>query len=113
MLALLSGSFLIQNSVLSADEIKTFRLEADRLLRLCTDESERYAKRIEWEVDHLKEGERAGMEKIIRKLEPISDMSPLFSELATIPDQSPIRRVFGEPVELFEDKLTKLRGSPR
>ncbi len=104
--------FLTQNSVLSTDEIKTLRLEADRLLKLCTDESERYAKRIEWEVDHLQEGERAGMEKIIRKLEPISDLSPVFAELAYHPGIiGPISEVFGEPVELFEDKLNlKLPG---
>jgi ectoine hydroxylase-related dioxygenase (phytanoyl-CoA dioxygenase family) len=104
--------FLTQNSVLSTDEIKTLRLESDRLLKLCTDESERYAKRIEWEVDHLQEGERAGMEKIIRKLEPISDLSPVFAELAYHPGiTGPISEVFGEPVELFEDKLNlKLPG---
>jgi ectoine hydroxylase-related dioxygenase (phytanoyl-CoA dioxygenase family) len=60
--------FLTQNSVLSTDEIKTLRLESDRLLKLCTDESERYAKRIEWEVDHLQEVERAGMELFEDKL---------------------------------------------
>jgi ectoine hydroxylase-related dioxygenase (phytanoyl-CoA dioxygenase family) len=104
--------FLLQNSVLTVDELKTFRLEVERLLRLCTEESERYAKRIEWEVDHLKEGERAGMEKVIRKLEPISDLSPLFAELAYHPRIiGPISEVLGEPVELFEDKLNlKLPG---
>jgi ectoine hydroxylase-related dioxygenase (phytanoyl-CoA dioxygenase family) len=104
--------YLIENSVLSEDELKTFRAEADRLLKLCTDESERYAKRIEWEVDHLQEGEKAGMEKIIRKLEPISDLSPTFAQLAHHPGiVGPIGQVFGEPVELFEDKLNlKLPG---
>src|SRR4029453_14402249 len=93
--------YLIRNSVLSAEELEKFRGEADRLLRLCTDQSQRYAKRIEWEVDHLVEGERAGMDKVIRKLEPISDLSPIFTELAYHPGiTGPVSEVFGEPVEL-------------
>ena len=63
-------------------------------------------------MDHLKEGERAGMDKVIRKLEPISDLSPIFAELAYHPSiTGPVSEVFGEPVELFEDKLNlKLPG---
>jgi ectoine hydroxylase-related dioxygenase (phytanoyl-CoA dioxygenase family) len=104
--------YLIQTSVLSAEELAEFRNEADRLLRLCTEQSERYARRIEWEIDHLTEGDRAGMEKVIRKLEPISDLSPRFAELAYHPGiTGPVSAVLGEPVELFEDKLNlKLPG---
>src|SRR4030067_170423 len=98
--------FFIQNAVISAEELGEFRLEANRLLKLCTDQSQRYASRIEWEVDHLAEGERAGMDKVIRKLEPISDLSPLFDKLAYHPGiTGPVSEIFGEPVELFEDKL--------
>ena len=63
-------------------------------------------------MDHLAEEEKRGMEKVIRKLEPISDLSPVFRELAfTAQITSPISAIFGEPVDLFEDKLNlKLPG---
>jgi ectoine hydroxylase-related dioxygenase (phytanoyl-CoA dioxygenase family) len=106
------AGYSVQSSVLSAEELAGFRQEADRLLRLCTENSHRYARRIEWEVDHLAEGERAGMEKVIRKLEPISDLSPAFAELACHPGiTGPVSAVLRGPIELFEDKLNlKLPG---
>src|SRR5262245_25843583 len=104
--------FLTAPAVLSAQQLAEMRVEADRLTRLCSAEAERYARRIEWEVDHLAEENKAGMEKVIRKLEPISDLSPLFAGLAY--DEKivkPVSAIFGEPVELFEDKLNlKLPG---
>jgi ectoine hydroxylase-related dioxygenase (phytanoyl-CoA dioxygenase family) len=88
------------------------RAESDRLLRLCSEESERYAPRIEWEKDYLAQEDQAGMERVIRKLEPVSDLSPLFAELAfSEAVAGPVRELFGEDVELFEDKLNlKLPG---
>ncbi len=52
------------------------------------------------------------MEKIIRKLEPISDISPIFHDLAYSPViTGQMSRILGEPVDLFEDKLNlKLPG---
>jgi ectoine hydroxylase-related dioxygenase (phytanoyl-CoA dioxygenase family) len=104
--------YLTAPAVFSTDQLTQLREEANRLLQLCSQEPERYARRIEWEIDHLAEEDQAGMEKIIRKLEPISDLSPLFTELAY--DEgitSPVSAIFGEPVELFEDKLNlKLPG---
>lgn len=104
--------YLTAPAVLSAEQLADLRLEADRLMRLCGAEPERYAARIEWETDHLAPAERRGMERVIRKLEPISDLSPLFRELAFAPAISgPIAEIFGEPVDLFEDKLNlKLPG---
>ena len=49
------------------------RAESDRLMELCGSDPEFYGPRIEWEVDHLAPEERAGMDRVIRKLEPISD----------------------------------------
>ena len=52
------------------------------------------------------------MERAIRKLEPISDLSPIFAELAYAEKiAGPVSAIFGEPVEMFEDKLNlKLPG---
>lgn len=52
------------------------------------------------------------MDRVIRKLEPISDISPLFREFAfSAGITSQVSAIFGEPIELFEDKLNlKLPG---
>jgi ectoine hydroxylase-related dioxygenase (phytanoyl-CoA dioxygenase family) len=104
--------YLTAPAFLSSARLEELRAEADLLLRLCASEPERYARRIEWERDHLAADERAGMERVIRKLEPISDLSPRFAELAVDPCiVGPVSAIFGEPVELFEDKLNlKLPG---
>lgn len=88
------------------------RAESDRLLQLCAEESARYAPRIEWEKDYLAREDQTNMERVIRKLEPVSDLSPLFAELAFSESVAgPVRTLFGEDVELFEDKLNlKLPG---
>lgn len=104
--------YLTAPGVVSNEYLEQLRAESDRLMRLCYDERERYARRIEWEMDHLAEEEKRGMEKVIRKLEPISDLSPVFREMAFTPQiTGPISAIFGEPVDLFEDKLNlKLPG---
>jgi ectoine hydroxylase-related dioxygenase (phytanoyl-CoA dioxygenase family) len=104
--------YLTAPGVLSAQQLVELREEADRLVRLCAAEPEQYARRIEWEVDHLAEEHRRGMDKVIRKLEPVSDLSPMFAELAYYEAiVNPVSAIFGEPVELFEDKLNlKLPG---
>ncbi len=104
--------YLTAPAITSHEQLATMRLEADRLLALCGHESDRYAKRIEWESDHLAEGERAGMDRVIRKLEPISDLSATFHDFAFSEGiTGPVSTIFGEPVELFEDKLNlKLPG---
>lgn len=88
------------------------RAESDSLLRLCSADLERYAPRIEWERDYLASDEQAGMERVIRKLEPVSDLSSIFADLACAEEVAgPVRALFGEDVELFEDKLNlKLPG---
>jgi ectoine hydroxylase-related dioxygenase (phytanoyl-CoA dioxygenase family) len=98
--------------VLSPAQLSQLRAESDRVLALCAGEPDRYAHRIQWEVDYLAERDCAGMERVIRKLEPVSDLSPLFADLAF--DEGitgPVSAIFGEPVALFEDKLNlKLPG---
>jgi ectoine hydroxylase-related dioxygenase (phytanoyl-CoA dioxygenase family) len=106
------NGYLTAPAVLSDEQLAAMRDEADRLVRVCSAEPERYARRIEWERNHLPADVRAGMEQVIRKLEPVSDLSPLFAEAATYPGiVEPVRTIFGEDVELFEDKLNlKLPG---
>lgn len=108
----LADGYLIAPSFLSPDRLSALRAEADRLLRLCQDNANRYADRIQWEKDYLDEANQAGMEHVIRKLEPILDLSPLYAELAYDPHIIDIvSAVLGGPVELFEDKLNlKLPG---
>ena len=85
--------YLTAPSVLTPEDLAILREESDRLLAICASDPERYARRIEWEGDHLAEGDRAGMERVIRKLEPISDLSPLFREFAFHPGiVEPLRR---------------------
>ena len=104
--------YLTAPSVLSAEQLKQLRAESDRLLRLCSEQPERYVRRLEWEVDHLAEDQKAGMERVIRKIEPVTDLSPIFAKLAFYEEiAGPVSTIFGEPVELFEDKLNlKLPG---
>jgi ectoine hydroxylase-related dioxygenase (phytanoyl-CoA dioxygenase family) len=104
--------YLVIPRVLSADRLPPLLAEADRLTHLCGQEPQRYAARIQWETSYLAEEDRAGMQNVIRKLEPIIDLSPIFAELAL--DEGiagPAAAIFGEPVVLFEDKLNlKLPG---
>jgi ectoine hydroxylase-related dioxygenase (phytanoyl-CoA dioxygenase family) len=108
----LAQGYLTAPAIVTEENLARMRKESDRLMQLCSDERERYAKRIEWEVDHLADADKVGMDKVIRKLEPISDLSPIFRELAFSPEITvPISTIFGEPVGLFEDKLNlKLPG---
>ena len=104
--------YLVSRGVLAPDRVESLRHEATRLLEECTRESARYEARIEWEVDHLADSDQTGMQGVIRKLEPVSDLSPTFADLARDPlVTEPAATIFGEPVELFEDKLNlKLPG---
>jgi hypothetical protein len=104
--------FLTAPSVLTTEQIVQMRIESDRLLKLCSDNPVKYAERIQWETHYLDEQDKPGMDRVIRKLEPISDLSPIFAELAQDPKiVTPVSAIFGEPVEVFEDKLNlKLPG---
>lgn len=106
------NGYLTAPSVLSGEQLIHMRAEADRLLQLFSAHPERYPKRIQWEKNYLPTDKRTGMEQTIRKLEPISDLSPIFAELAHAESiTGPVSAIFGEPVEVFEDKLNlKLPG---
>lgn len=104
--------YLTAPSVLSPDELAVLREESDRVLALCASDPQRYAERIQWERDHLASDNQRGMDRVIRKLEPVSDLSTLFAQYAWhagIVD--PLRQIFQDDVALFEDKLNlKLPG---
>ena len=104
--------YLTAPGFLSPEDLIVLRKEADRLLKLCSDNPKRYADRIQWERDYLEDQQKTGMDHVIRKLEPISDLSPMFAALAYNPYVIDIvSAVLGGPVELFEDKLNmKLPG---
>jgi len=104
--------YLTAQSVLTADELAILREESDRVLALCASDPQRYAERIQWERDHLAGGDQRGMDRVIRKLEPVSDLSPLFARYAWHPGiVDPLRQIFQDDVALFEDKLNlKLPG---
>src|SRR6476620_6077994 len=98
--------YLTAPSVLSDKQLVQMRTEADRLLQMFATNPERYPRRIQWEKNYLSADRQTGMERAIRKLEPISDLSPIFAELAYVePITGPVSAIFGEPVEVFEDKL--------
>lgn len=104
--------YLVLRGVLDPATLTAARQESDRLMALCGADADRFAARIEWEVDHLAPAERGGMDRVIRKLEPISDLSPFFAAVALTPAVAgPARAVFEDDVVLFEDKLNlKLPG---
>lgn len=104
--------YLTAESVLSPEDLERLRQASDEVLARCAAEPERYRRRIEWEKDHLDEAHRSGMDRVIRKLEPVSDIAPLFAEYAFHPGiVDPLKQIFNDDVALFEDKLNlKLPG---
>lgn len=104
--------FLTAPSVFTPDELQLMRDASDDVLALCAGEPERYARRIEWERDHVDATHQSQMDRVIRKLEPVSDISPLFAKYSQHPGiVDPLKQIFNDDVALFEDKLNlKLPG---
>ena len=104
--------YAVLRGVLDEQGCAEARAESARLMRLCGADRDRYAPRLELETDHLAAEDRSGMESVIRKIEPISDLSALFAAMATQSSVAgPARAVLGGDVRLFEDKLNlKLPG---
>jgi ectoine hydroxylase-related dioxygenase (phytanoyl-CoA dioxygenase family) len=104
--------YLLAPAVVTPEHLARLRAESDRLIALCMADPQGNAHRLTWEADYLAEENKAGMDKVIRKIEPLIDISPVFTELAAHPGVTePIEAIFGEPLELFEDKLNlKLPG---
>ncbi|MDH2443214.1 phytanoyl-CoA dioxygenase family protein [Amnibacterium sp. CER49] len=104
--------YLVVPGVLDSSQLAQMRAEARRVLQTCAEDPERYAIRIEWEVDNVDESRRSQMQGVIRKLEPVSDLDQAFADLARDPAVTAApEAIFGDSVELFEDKLNlKLPG---
>lgn len=104
--------YLTAPSALSADDLAILRAASDEVLAMCAAEPERYRRRIEWERDHVDAAHQTGMDRVIRKLEPVSDLAPVFADYARHPGIiGPLQQIFDDDVELFEDKLNlKLPG---
>jgi ectoine hydroxylase-related dioxygenase (phytanoyl-CoA dioxygenase family) len=104
--------FLTAPSVFTPDELQLMRDAADEVLTRCAAEPERYARRIEWERDHVDAVHQATMDRVIRKLEPVSDIAPVFARYSQHPGiVDPLKQIFADDVCLFEDKLNlKLPG---
>lgn len=104
--------YAVLRGVLDPAECELAQSESDRLMQLCGGELDLYSTRLEFEVDHLALEHRQGMERVIRKIEPISDLSPFFAQMALRAEVAgPARALFGGEVGLFEDKLNlKLPG---
>jgi ectoine hydroxylase-related dioxygenase (phytanoyl-CoA dioxygenase family) len=104
--------FAVLRGVLDAEECEEARRESDRLMERCSADRGAHAPRLELEVDHLSPEDRSGMDTVIRKIEPISDLSDFFARMALRPSVAgPARAIFDGDVRLFEDKLNlKLPG---
>jgi hypothetical protein len=98
--------YAVLRGVLSPAVCEQARQESDRLMTLCGADRQGYGARLEAEIDHLAAEHRAGMDAVIRKIEPISDLSPFFDRLAQ--DEAvagPARAVLGGVVNLFVDMV--------
>jgi len=111
----LRDGYLTAEALFSESLLEELRRESDRLVELCLSDLSQHEPRIQWEKNYLTREQAKGMDGVIRKLEPIIDLSPIFNQLAYHEGiTAPVSAIFGEPVELFEDKLNlKLpNGSP-
>jgi ectoine hydroxylase-related dioxygenase (phytanoyl-CoA dioxygenase family) len=110
--------FLVTRSVLSDTVLEGLRAEADRLVAsLSLDFDRSRAERLQTEGYAKEDFEYAGdpgedIERQIRMIEPVVDISPVFQGIAYHEGVvSPARAVFDDDVSLFEDKLNlKLPG---
>ena len=108
----LRDGYLTAPSVFTSEELQMMRNASDEVLELCASDPEKYRDRIEWERDHVDAAHRESMERVIRKLEPVSDIAPMFRKYSQHPGIiDPLKQIFGDDVSLFEDKLNlKLPG---
>lgn len=62
--------------------------EADRLMATCDADPHGYADRIQWEVDYVEPNRRITMDRVIRMIEPVVDLSEVFARLERQPNIS-------------------------
>jgi len=101
--------YLVLPSLFAADEIGRMRLEADRVLELILNSSlalQRTSMRLDWR--ELEDGSQ-----IVRKIQPINDLSPYLTEVSNDPRLiQPMRQIMGHEPILMEEKLNYKQPLP-
>lgn len=101
--------YLVLPAVFSADEIARMRGEADRILELILNSSlalGRTSARLDWR-------ELADGSQIVRKIQPINDLSSYLSEASHDPRLiQPMRQIMGYEPILMEEKLNYKQPLP-
>jgi len=101
--------YLVLPAVFKAAEIERMRAEADRVLELILNSSlalGRCSTRLDWR--QLPDGAQ-----IIRKIQPVNDLSPYLAEISNDPRLlEPMRQIMGHEPILMEEKLNYKQPLP-
>jgi ectoine hydroxylase-related dioxygenase (phytanoyl-CoA dioxygenase family) len=101
--------YLVLPAVFGPDEIARMRAEADRILELILNSSvalQRVSNRLDWR--ELPDGTQ-----IVRKIQPINDLSPYLAEVSHDPRLiQPMRQIMGHEPILMEEKLNYKQPLP-
>jgi hypothetical protein len=97
-----ADGMIVLEDMFSAQEMDEMRAEADNILETQISSSlyhKRRSGRLDWRV-------REDGKQLIRKIQPINDMSLTFATVSTDPRmKGPLAQLMGEPAVLFEEKL--------
>jgi len=101
--------YLVLPSAFHAEEIARMRAEADRVLELILNSSlalGRLSTRLDWR--QLDDGSQ-----IVRKIQPVNDLSPYLAEISHDPRLlQPLRQIMGHEPILMEEKLNYKQPLP-
>jgi len=102
--------YLVLPAVFDEEEVRRMRAEADRILELILNSSvalKRRSGRLDWR--ELPDGSQ-----IIRKIQPINDLSDYLAEVSSDPRLiEPMRQIMGHEPILMEEKLNYKQPLPR
>ena len=97
-----ADGMIVLEDMFSAQEMDEMRAEADNILETQISSSlyhKRRSGRLDWRV-------REDGKQLIRKIQPINDMSLTFATVSADPRmKGPLAQLMGEPAVLFEEKL--------
>jgi ectoine hydroxylase-related dioxygenase (phytanoyl-CoA dioxygenase family) len=101
--------YLVLPAVFDAEEVRRMRAEADRILELILNASlalQRRSGRLDWR--ELPDGSQ-----IVRKIQPINDLSEYLAEVSNDPRLiAPMRQIMGHEPILMEEKLNYKQPLP-